>query len=193
MTAQPLLVDDSTEECRRAHERMPISLHGVFFGQDRLERHCLVLDISPGGARVASADLPEKGQKLIFKMASLGQIKGEVVRVGTMDFGVRFLACSSERRRLAASIAWNFNKERLGVGNRRNADREEADGCDPVEFEDGSIVDAEIIDISIAGVAFRCEKDTNVGERVKIGALRGTIVRVVDEGFAVSFDPPGGE
>lgn len=191
MNAQPQRVDETEEDCRRAHERTPLSLHGVFFAQDGRERHCLVMDVSPGGARIAAAELPEVGQKLIMKLASLGQIKAEVVRAGGMEFGVRFLACSTERRRLAASIAWNFNKERLGASERRGAERELADGCDPVEFEDGETAKASIIDISIAGVAFKCDKQTQTGDRVRIGALTGTIVRVLENGFAVSFDPPG--
>lgn len=192
MNAQPQRVEESSGDCRRAHERMQLSLHGVFFTEDRLERHCLVLDVSPGGARVATGEAPAVGQKLIMKLASLGQIKAEVVRSSGTEMGVRFLAHSSERRRLAASIAWNYNKSRLGASDRRGEERELTDGCDPVEFEDGEIVPASIIDISIAGVAFKCDRQTKPGDRVRIGALTGTIVRVIDDGFAVSFDPPSG-
>jgi hypothetical protein len=178
---------------RRAHERTPISLHGSYrIDATDVEKAVLVTEISPGGARILAAEIPESDAKISMTISGLGAREGDVVRVGAMEFSVRFTSCSAERERMAASIAWKFNKARLGLGCRRRADREQVEGCDPVEFSDGETLAAEIVDLSLSGAAFRCARAVTAGERVRIGALSGSVVRQIEGGFAVAFDPPAG-
>tara|TARA_R110000868_G_scaffold2384_7_gene17726 strand:- start:3976 stop:4554 length:579 start_codon:yes stop_codon:yes gene_type:complete len=186
--SQPIAGND-----RRAHERTPISLHGSYrIDPSDVEKAVLVTDISPGGARILAAEIPESDAKISMKISGLGALEGDVVRVGAMEFSVRFTSCSAERERMAASIAWRANKSRLGLAARRGAERELCEGCDPVEFSDGEKRDAEIVDLSLSGAAFRCSRTVATGERVRIGALTGSVVRQIEGGFAVAFDPPAG-
>ena len=151
---------------RRVHERTPLRLHGSYqLTTDADERALIVADVSPGGARLIAEDIPT--------------IDSEITTHG-----------SAERQRMAASIAWNYNKSRLGLANRRSTGSEAVDSCDPIEFSDGSKADAEITEFSLSGVSFRCARPVEIGEQVHIGALTGSVVKLIDGGFAVAFDPP---
>lgn len=178
---------------RRVYDRTPMSLHGSYrTDPSDVEKAVLVADISPGGARILAAEIPQASAEISMKISGLGALVGRVVRVGAMEFSVQFTSCSAERERMAASIAWRFNKSRLGLAARRGAERELCEGCDPVEFSDGEKRDAEIVDLSLSGAAFRCSRAVANGERVRIGALSGSVVRQIEGGFAVAFDPPAG-
>ena len=177
--------------CRRAHERTPLRLHGSYqMATSNGEIALLVADVSPGGARILAADIPPLDAEIVMKISGLGCLNGRVVRATTEEFSVQFTHCSAERQRMAASIAWSFNKSRLGLANRRGAGNEPVDACDPVEFSDGEKIAAEITELSLSGAAFRCARPVTVGERVRIGALAGSVVKLIADGFAVTFDPP---
>lgn len=177
---------------RRVHERTPLRLHGSYqtaAGADELA--LIVADVSPGGARLIAEDIPTINAEITMKISSLGCLNGRVVRTASEEFAVIFTHGSAERQRMAASIAWNYNKSRLGLANRRSAGSEAVDSCDPIEFSDGSRSSAEITEFSLSGVSFRCARPVQVGEQVHIGALAGRVVKLIDGGFAVAFDPPG--
>lgn len=177
--------------CRRMDERTPLRLHGSY--QTTVckdEMALLVADVSPGGARLLAADIPTLDAEIIMKISGLGSLTGRVVRASSEEFSVQFTHCSDQRQRMAASIAWNSNKSRLGLPDRRRAGGEPDDACAPVEFSDGSLIDAEITELSLSGAEFRCARDVTVGERVRIGTLTGSVAAVKADGFAVTFDPP---
>jgi hypothetical protein len=177
--------------CRRGHERTPLRLHGSYLTRaGDTEMALIVADVSPGGARLLAADIPTLDAEVVMKISGLGCLTGRVVRTCAQGFSVQFTDCSDERQRMAASIAWNFNKSRLGLANRRGAGPEPVDACDPVEFSDGQRIDAEITELTLSGAAFRCARAVTVGEPVRIGALSGSVAQVMDDGFAVVFDPP---
>tara|TARA_R110000868_G_scaffold113679_4_gene304942 strand:+ start:4605 stop:5207 length:603 start_codon:yes stop_codon:yes gene_type:complete len=176
---------------RRVHERTPLRLHGSYqLTTDADERALIVADVSPGGARLIAEDIPTIDSEITMKIASLGSLNGRVVRTASEEFAVLFTHGSAERQRMAASIAWNYNKSRLGLANRRSTGSEAVDSCDPIEFSDGSKADAEITEFSLSGVSFRCARPVEIGEQVHIGALTGSVVKLIDGGFAVAFDPP---
>ncbi|WP_339742509.1 PilZ domain-containing protein [uncultured Maricaulis sp.] len=176
---------------RRSHERTPLRLHGSYrTGARDAEMALMVADVSPGGARLLAADIPTLDAEVIMKISSLGCLTGRVVRASVEEFSVQFTHCSAERERMAASIAWNFNKSRLGLADRRGAGSDPVDVCDPVEFSDGGRIEAEITELTLSGATFRCARAVEVGEPVRIGALTGSVVKLMDNGFAVVFDPP---
>jgi len=175
---------------KRAYVRTPVNLHGKLFVRGRQPSHCSIIDLSPGGACVETGSIPETGEEVILDIACTGRIRGVVVRSDPFDFGVQFTLCDAGKSRLASQIAIQFNKQRLHLEDKRVAEREAGDGCDQVEFADGSIEDARIKDVSLTGVAFVSDRRPAVGERVQVGVLSGTVARLLDDGFAVAFDPP---
>ncbi len=176
---------------RRAHERTPLTLHGFYQSRQCVrETAALLLDISPGGARLLTSNVPELGCEITIRIIGLGRLFGRVVRTDGMEFSVQLTNCFAQRKRLAASIMWHFNRARLGLVARDDAVHETACGFGPVAFDDGDTQEAEITTMSLIDASFLCPRRVEVGERVKIGTMSGAVARRSEGGFTVEFDPP---
>lgn len=137
-----------------------------------------------------SRTAPTIGHRLVLMITSIGRIEGDVVRVEGEEFSVRFHAPSRKRDRLADTITWRFNQDRLGLDEDRTAPRKPGRGRARVVLEDGVVILANVIDVSVTGAAFECLERPRLDEPVKVGEMRGRVARILDNGFAVVFDPP---
>ena len=177
-------------EERRRHARVPLKLHGRFWSEKGGEHACRLLDISPGGARIMSREVPAEQERLVLMIASIGRIEGQVVRRGTDEFSVQFNNPARKRDKLADTITWRFNKDRLGLDEDRGAARKQGRGRARIVFQDGVVIQADVIDVSVTGAAFKCLERPRVAEIVRVGEMTGRVARILDNGFAVVFDPP---
>lgn len=83
----PITEGDGSE--RRRHVRMPVHWTGALAGEsDALD--CVVLDISPGGARVQSADPLPVVTEVRLSLAHGGDYQGAVVWRQGSFMGLRF-------------------------------------------------------------------------------------------------------
>ena len=177
-------------EERRRHARVPLQLHGRYWSEERGEHACRLLDISPGGARIMSRFVPEINERVVLMIASIGRIEGTIVRSGIDDFSVRFIAPARKRDKLADTITWRFNKDRLGLEEDRTATRKPGRGRARIILADGVVIQADVVDVSVTGAAFDCLERPREGETVTVGEMTGRVARILDNGFAVEFDPP---
>ena len=175
---------------RRRHTRVPLQLHGRFWSAALGEHACALLDISPGGARVMSRTPPTPNATIILMITSIGRIEGTVVRVEGEEFSVRFNATSRKRDKLADTITWRFNKDRLGLEEDRAAARKPGRGRARILLNDGVVIQANVVDVSVTGAAFECLERPRLGELLRVGEMTGCVARILDNGFAVVFDPP---
>jgi hypothetical protein len=188
--------DADVVQCRREHERLPMTLHGRLWVDESLAEACTLLDISPGGARITSRFVPAPGAIVRLSVSGLGTIEGEVVRIraiargGVGEFSVKFVICSKRRGRLATSIAWRFNVSRLGMDGATDEELGHVEGAVKVLLDDDRVIVARIFDVSLMGVTFESLEMPAVGSRVRIGELSGVVQHAFDDGFDVSFDPP---
>ncbi|MEO1039241.1 MAG: PilZ domain-containing protein [Pseudomonadota bacterium] len=174
----------------RTYHRMRLSMPGRFFDPRHGEFPCKLIDVSPGGARVATQHPPEPGARVVMMFDGLGRLEGEVIRAGRAGFAVRLLATQRKRDRLADAITWRFNMSRLGLDDDRVATRKPGKGRAKLRLSDGVIIQADVIDVSVTGAAFACLERPRVGERVRVGEMKGRVARWLDNGFAVAFEPP---
>lgn len=177
---------------QRRHRRVPLRLPGRFLDPVRGEFACTLVDVSPGGARIAADIPPALGERIVMLFDGLGRVEGDVVRAGARGFAVRFNATQRKRDRLGDAITWRFNMERLGLEEDRAAPRKPGAGRVKVRLKDGVLIQADLVDVSISGAAFACLERPRVGEAVSVGDLTGHVTRWLDNGFAVAFDPPRG-
>ncbi len=175
---------------RRLHARLPLRLHGRFWSEAHGEHACRLVDISPGGARVMSRTLPASNQRIILMINGIGRIEGVVVRSEGDEFSLRFSATERKRDKLADTITWRFNKDRLGLDEDRHAPRKPGRGRAKIRFTDGVVIHANVVDVSVTGAAFECLERPKVNEPVRVGEMSGRVARILDNGFAVVFDPP---
>lgn len=175
---------------RRRHARLPLRLHGRFWTETLGEHACALLDISPGGARIVCRVTPSANERVVMMIPSIGRIEGKVVRAAGQEFSLRFSAPARKRDKLADAITWRYNKDRLGLDEDRVAPRKPGRGRARIILEDGVVIQANVIDVSVSGAAFECLERPRPGEVVKVGEMTGRVARILDNGFAVMFDPP---
>ena len=168
---------------QRRHRRVRLSTPGRGLAASVGEFACTLVDISPGGARVASKTPPRIGERVVLLFDGIGRMEGEVVRA------VRSSASSQRKRdRLADAITWRFNMERLGLDEDRAAPRKPGQGRAQIRLKDGVVIHADVIDVSVTGAAFACLERPRVGEPVMIGEMKGRVARWLENGFAIAFD-----
>ncbi|WP_439633451.1 PilZ domain-containing protein [Glycocaulis sp.] len=177
---------------QRRHRRVPLRLPGRYLDPVRGEFACTLIDVSPGGAKIAAEAPPALGERIVMLFDGLGRVEGDVVRAGARGFAVRFNTTQRKRDRLGDAITWRFNMERLGLEEDRAAPRKPGTGRVKIRLKDGVLIQADLVDVSISGAAFACLERPRVGESVSVGDLTGRVTRWLDNGFAVSFDPPRG-
>lgn len=175
---------------RRRHRRVHLSLPGRALAPSVGEFKCTLVDVSPGGARIATRTPPKAGERVVMLFDGLGRMEGEVLRAGQTGFVVRLLGSQRKRDRLADAITWRFNMERLGLNEDRAAPRKPGRGRARIRLRDGVVIQADVIDVSVSGAAFACLERPRIGEPVRVGDMQGHVARWLDNGFAVAFDPP---
>lgn len=177
---------------QRRHRRVPLRVPGRYLDPVRGEFPCTLIDVSPGGAKIAADIPPALGERIVMLFDGLGRVEGDVVRAGAKGFAVRFAATQRKRDRLGDAITWRFNMERLGLEEDRAAPRKPGTGKVKIRLKDGVLIHADLVDVSISGAAFACLERPRIGEPVLVGDLKGHVTRWLDNGFAVAFDPPKG-
>ncbi|TGY88177.1 PilZ domain-containing protein [Marinicauda algicola] len=175
---------------QRRHRRVKLAVPGRYLDPVRGEFMCRLVDVSPGGARIAAEVPPPVHQTIVMLFEGLGRLEGEVVRAGRAGFAVRFVFSQRKRDRLADAITWRFNMERLGLTEDRHAPRKPGKGRATLRLKDGVMIKADVIDVSISGAAFACLERPRVGEPIRVGEMTGRVARWLDNGIAVAFDPP---
>jgi hypothetical protein len=175
---------------RRRHARVSLRLHGRFWSEAHGEHACRLVDISPGGARILSRLKPAQGDRIVLLVNGIGRLEGDVVRSGEEDFSMAFRATDRKRDKLADAITWRFNKERLGLDEDRHAPCKPGRGRARIRLSDGVVIAANVIDVSVSGAAFECLERPRIDEEVRVGEMSGRVARILDNGFAVVFDPP---
>ena len=177
---------------RRRHRRVRLSVPGRGLAASTGEFACTLVDVSPGGARIASKTPPTPGERVVLLFDGIGRIEGDVVRAGPAGFAVRLSLSQRKRDRLADAITWRFNMDRLGLNEDRAAPRKPGRGRAKLRLRDGVVIQADVIDVSITGAAFACLERPRIGEAVSVGEMTGHVARWLENGFAVRFDPPEG-
>ncbi|WP_375283804.1 PilZ domain-containing protein [Marinicauda pacifica] len=175
---------------QRRFRRVQLSIPGRYLDPGRGEFACKLVDVSPGGARISAEVPPPVNDHIVMLFEGLGRLEGDVVRAGRAGFAVRFSFSDRKRDRLADAITWQFNMARLGLNEDRGGARKPSRGQATLTLRDGVVIRANVIDVSISGAAFACLERPRVGESVRVGGMSGRVARWLDNGFAVSFDPP---
>ena len=177
---------------RRRHRRVRLSVPGRGLAASTGEFACTLVDVSPGGARIASKTPPTPGERVVLLFDGIGRIEGDVVRAGPAGFAMRLSLSQRKRDRLADAITWRFKMDRLGLNEDRAAPRKPGRGRAKLRLRDGVVIQADVIDVSITGAAFACLERPRIGEAVSVGEMTGHVARWLENGFAVRFDPPEG-
>ncbi len=173
---------------RRSFQRVTVNLLGRLMLENREEFDCKVVDMSPGDARISTNALTAKGERIIAYVEHLGRLEGEVIEVRDMEFIISLHATERKREKLAAQLTWLANKHELGLPEDRRHERmTPREKSSELTLDDGRKYMCRIIDLSLSGAAVGIDVRPAIGTAVRLGHMRGRVVRQFQEGVAIEF------
>ncbi len=156
---------------------------------------CRTLSLSSGTLVVAAPVAGRIGSTVAFLFDHIGFLKATVSRHVEGGFEARIVASETERKVLAAKIAWLKNHRLRKVTDKRHAPRRYP--RQPGAFlylAEGAEESCFVIDLSAEGASVSARVKPPVGAELALGQLAGTVVRHMEHGFAMKFaEPPAPE
>lgn len=173
---------------QRAFQRVSVNLEGRLMLANYDEFVCRVINMSPGDVRFACAGRPRPGERVIAYIDHLGRIEGSTVKLTDDGFVMTINATGRKREKLAAQLTWIANKHELGLPEDRRHDRlTPRQVRTQLTLEDGTVVACRLMDLSLSGAAVDTDLRPPLGTAVRVGSMRGRVVRHFVEGIAVEF------
>lgn len=153
------------------------------------EYACSAIDMSPGDVRFTCVGRPRVNERVIAYLDHLGRLEGNVISLSDDGFVMSVNATERKREKLAAQLTWIANKHELGLPEDRRHDRlTPRDTLSELELEDGTRYACRIMDLSLSGAAVDLEVRPALGMPVRLGNMRGRVVRHFMEGVAIEFN-----
>jgi hypothetical protein len=173
---------------RRRYRRIRIDLPGKLFVPATSEEFaCTVVDLSPGGASVASEMLLPIETPVVLYANTFGRFEGAVARHDGPRMGLKFHSTALKRERTAEQLTLFLNKTLLDESELRRDDRTPTRGLTRFVRYDGQVVPCEVLDLSMSGISVKTDIRPPVGEFILIGQLAGRIARHHDQGLGIEF------
>jgi hypothetical protein len=173
---------------QRAFQRVSVQLEGRLMLANFEEYICSVVDMSPGDVRFACPARPGEGERVIAYIDHLGRIEGTVIKTVENGFVMSINATDRKREKLAAQLTWIANKHELGLPEDRRHDRlTPRITRSEIVLDDGRRYPCRIMDLSLSGAAIDIDIRPAMGTPVRLGNMRGRVVRHFLEGVAIEF------
>ncbi|WP_232629047.1 PilZ domain-containing protein [Methylobacterium sp. Leaf118] len=176
---------------KRRHQRVRTELLGRYMLSDRREYPCQTVDMSPGGVRVTCAVLGTIGERVVLYLEQIGRLEGVIVRHPPAGFAIQLNATPRKREKIASQLMWLANRESLGLPEGRTHERlvPVKPGVE-IRLENGRIIPARVIDISMSGVALATATAPPIGASVMVGSTPSRVVRYFEGGIGAQFMLP---
>ncbi|MCM2474860.1 PilZ domain-containing protein [Rhizobium sp. CG5] len=172
----------------RAFQRVTVNLQGRLMLASQDEYVCSVVDMSPGDARLACAGRPRTHERIIAYIDHLGRLEGTVLKLTDDGFVMSLVATERKREKLAAQLTWIANKHELGLPEDRRHDRlTPRQTLTELTLDDGRRYPCRLMDLSLSGAAVDIDFRPAIGTAVRLGSMRGRIIRHFLEGVAIEF------
>ncbi len=144
--------------------------------------------MSPGDVLLLSPARPRAGERIIAYIDHVGRLEGTVSRLAENAFVIQLNATERKREKLAAQLTWIANKHELGLPEDRRHDRlAPRKTLTELTLDTGAKYPCRIIDLSMSGAAVDIENRPPIGTQIKLGNMKGKIVRHFQEGVAIEF------
>ena len=162
---------------------------------DGSEAKCKVMDLSPGGAQLASEYVPPVDTAIVVYIDGFGRLEGVVLRPDETTFGVKFNCSALKRERVAEQLTLYINRGEVDKSVLRRHDRTATKGF--ASFSAGERRRPRLRGgRSFAERRFALKTDARppLGEVVLIGQMAGKVVRHAQIGRRDRIEllaPPG--
>jgi hypothetical protein len=186
-TKLPILRRKTVQE-RRRFRRIALDMPARCMWSDSTEFEARMVDLCGGGVSLKTDASFNVGDKIIIYIDEIGRLSGEVNRPTEDGFAARIKLVPQKLDRVVDQLTWVANYKRLGLSDERKSNRRAVSGKLKATYEDGTVSECSIIDISLLGVALHTHgQRPEIGSRVVVGSKLGRCARYVDHGFAIEF------
>jgi len=180
-------IDHSLAE-RRRYRRERISIPGRHFEPEiNREAACKIVDLSAGGARVLSENVPPVGSHVVVYIDGFGRFEGKVIRAEEGAFGIEFKCTAHKRERVRQQLMLYVGGKLPERTSLRRHDRVKTDGRVSFTRANGEIVECKVLDYSVSGALLITGVKPALGEFVLINGMPGRVARHDEYGIAVEF------
>jgi hypothetical protein len=169
---------------------MPIAVTGRLLDGAGKEHDCRTADISPGDIRIATAELPVVGERVVIYLEGFGRVSGKVARkCGEGEVAIIFDFTAHKREKMAEQLTIAVNKD-LGIEDAARPIIRDGAQRVLLKFETGESYEGEVLDFSLAGITIKSTRPPPlIGVWVRVGAIYGRVARLTEGGFAIDFEP----
>lgn len=172
----------------RAFQRVVVNLQGRLMLEDLSEFECRAVDMSPGDIHFQCTAFPQIGERIIAYVDHIGRLEGNIIKLVDHGFIISLQATERKREKLAAQLTWLANKQELGLPEDRRHERIAPRSTrSELGLDDGRSYPCRIIDLSMSGAAIEIDVRPAMGTAVRLGNMRGRVVRHFQEGVAIEF------
>jgi hypothetical protein len=173
---------------QRSFQRVAVNVAGRLMLASHEEYDCSVIDMSPGDVSFTCSGRPRTNERVIAYLDHLGRLEGTVINLSDNGFAMTINATERKREKLAAQLTWIANKHELGLPEDRRHDRlMPRNTISEITLDDGRRYPCKIMDLSMSGAAVDLEIRPALGTPVRLGNMRGRVVRHFLEGVAIEF------
>jgi hypothetical protein len=185
-TAAPADAPEQDPSERRRHRRVDFNAKARVLKADGVEEPCLVINASAGGALFKAVNPPAEGDRVVVYIDDVGRFEGFVIRSSKHAFAVDYRSRRAKSRRTADSLTEAVHKRAMSL-DRRGTPRIRRDGPAMVTLEDGTVVECQILDISLTGASIAIAERPPLGAPLTIGKMQAKVVRRHETGVGVVF------
>jgi hypothetical protein len=158
------------------------------FGE-RHEFNCWIMNISVRDIVLAAPVVGAIGERVIVYNGIFGTLHGPILRQAPNGFVISIVASKEKQRKLRTKLAWLVAQQQ---GSKKRDSRRDfriipQDPLATLTLEDGSSMLCLILNVSVCGAAVSADYSPNIGAEVAVGQMRGRVVRLFPEGFAIEF------
>lgn len=173
---------------QRSFQRVSVNISGRLMLADHEEHACTAIEMSPGDVSFQCAGRPRTNERVIAYLDHVGRLEGTVLSVAGGGFLMMINATDRKREKLAAQLTWIANKHELGLPEDRRHDRlTPRNTRSEITLDDGRRYPCRLLDLSLSGAAVDIETRPSIGTPLRLGNMRGRVVRHFMEGVAIEF------
>jgi hypothetical protein len=182
-SASPRVQNDASAQ------RVTVNLNGrLMLLTNQIEYDCRAVDMSPADVAFQCTAFPPLGERIVAYVDHIGRLECTVIRHVDHGFVCKLHVTDRKREKLAAQLTWLANKHKFNLPEDRRHERiTPRNTRSELNLDDGRAYPCRIIDLSMSGAAVEIDVRPALGTPVRLGNMRGRVVRHFQEGVAIEF------
>jgi hypothetical protein len=172
-----------------SNERVVVDLSGrLMLSSTHTEFDCKAVEMSPLEVAFQCTAFPVIGERIVAYIDHIGRLECTVTRHVDHGFVCKISTTERKREKLAAQLTWLANKHQFNLPEDRRHERVAPNNTrSELSLDDGRNYPCRIIDLSVSGAAVEIDVRPAMGTAVRLGNMRGRVVRHFQEGVAIEF------